>query len=195
MTDPHGPQDDGRTELTEEEREELIPSYITQRSELNEAEQANILAAEEWAFARKRDLLEAKFLNKLHKNMYGNVWRWAGKYRTTGKNIDIDAYRISTELRQLLDNCRYWIESETYEPLEIAARFHHSLVSIHCYANGNGRHARLATDLLLNSMGQERFSWGGKNLVDIGETRNRYIAALQAADEHDIEPLLRFVRS
>ena len=195
MTDPLVPQDDGRTELTEEEREGLIPSYITLRSELNEAEQANILEAEEWAFARKRDLLEEEFLNNLHKRMYGNVWRWAGRYRTSGKNIGIEAYRIPMELRQLLDDCRYWIKNRTYEPDKTAVRFHHRIVSIHCYPNGNGRHARLATDLLLKSMGQERFSWGGENLVDVGETRKRYIAALQAADEHDIGPLLEFVRS
>ncbi len=195
MTCPLVPQDDGGTELTEEEREGLIPSYITLRSELNEADQANILEAEEWAFARKRDLLEEKFLNNLHRRMYGNVWRWAGRYRTSGKNIGIDAYRIPTDLRQLLDDCRYWIENGTYEPDEIAVRFHHRIVSIHCYPNGNGRHARLAADLLLRSMGHERFSWGGKNLVDVGETRGRYIAALQAADKHDIGPLLEFVRS
>ena len=195
MTAPLVPQDDGGTKLTGEEREGLIPSYITLRSELNEAEQANILEAEEWAFARKRDLLEEEFLNNLHKRMYGNVWRWAGRYRTSGKNIGIDAYRIPTELRQLLDDCRYWIENGTYESDEISVRFHHRIVSIHCYPNGNGRHARLAADLLLKSMGQERFSWGGKNLVDVGETRGRYIAALQTADEHDIGPLLEFVRS
>jgi Fic-DOC domain mobile mystery protein B len=195
MTDPLVPQGDGGTELTEEEREGLSPSYITLRSELNEAEQANILEAEEWAFARKRDLLEEEFLNNLHKRMYGNVWRWAGRYRISGKNIGIDAYRIPTELRQLLDYCRYWIENGTYEPDEIAVRFHHRIVSIHCYPNGNGRHARLAADLLLRSIGQERFSWGGKNLVDVGETRGRYIAALQAADKHDFGPLLEFVRS
>ena len=195
MTDPLGPQNDRGTELTEKECEGLIPSYITIRSELNEAEQANILEAEEWAFARKRNLLEEKSLNNLHKRMYGNVWRWAGQYRTTGKNIGIDAYRIPTELRQLLDDCRYWIGNGTYEPDEIAARFHHRLVSIHCYSNGNGRHARVAADLLLESMGRERFSWGGKNLVDVGKTRERYISALHAADELDIGPLLEFVRS
>ena len=195
MTGPLVLQDDGGTELTEEEREGLIPSYITLRSELNEAEQANILEAEEWAFARKRDLLEERFLNNLHRRMYGNVWQWAGRYRPSGKNIGIDAYRIPTELRRLLDDCRYWIENGTYKPDEIAVRFHHRIVSIHCYPNGNGRHARLAADLLLRSMGHERFSWGGKNLVDVGETRGRYIAALQAADEHNIGPLLEFVRS
>ena len=195
MTDPLGPKDDAGTELTEEEREGLIPSYVTLRGELNEAEQANILRAEEWVFGRKRDVLAEQFLNNLHRRMYGNVWRWAGQYRTSGKNIGVDAYRIPTDLRQLLDDCRYWIENNTYEPDEIAARFHHRLVAIHPYPNGNGRHARLAADLLLKSMGRERFSWGSTNLVDAGKMRERYIATLQAADKHDIGPLLEFVRS
>lgn len=195
MTDPLGPLDDAGTPLSEEEREGLILSYITLRNELNEAEQANILEAESWAFTRKRNVLDERFLDRLHKRMYGNVWRWAGEHRTSGKNIGVDAYRIPTELRQLLDDCRYWIDNETYEPDEIAARFHHRLVAIHAYPNGNGRHARLAADLFLKSMGRERFSWGGKNLVDQSETRKRYIATLQAADGYDIDPLLVFVRS
>ena len=195
MTASLGPQDDAGTELTEEERQGLIPSYITLRSELNEAEQANILEAEAWAFARKRDVLAEQFISNLHKRMYSNVWRWAGQHRTSDKNIGIDAYRIPTEFRQLLDDCRYSIENNTYEPDEIAARFHHKLVSIHLYPNGNGRHARLATDLLLKSMSRERFSWGSRNLVDAGQTRERYIDALQAADKHDFGPLLEFVRS
>ena len=195
MTDPLVPEDEGGTELCEEEREGLIPSYITLRSELNDAEQANILEAAGWTYSRNRDPLDERFLDQLHQRMFGNVWKGAGTHRTTGKNIGVDAYRIPTDLRQLLDDCRYWIENETYGPDEIAARFHHRLVSIHCYPNGNGRHARLATDLLLKSMGRERFSWGGKNLVDLNQTRQRYIAALQAADGHDIGPLLDFVRS
>lgn len=85
MAGPLDDEIDGQTPLTDEEREDLIPSYITLRSELNEAEQANILEAQEWAFKRKRNVLNEKFLNDLHKRMYGNVWRWAGKYRRTGK--------------------------------------------------------------------------------------------------------------
>ena len=195
MTDPLFEQDDAATPLSEEEKEGLIPSYITLRGELNEAEQANILEAEEWAFKRKRDVLNERFLNDLHKRMYGRVWRWAGEYRRTGKNIGVDAYRIPQDLRQLLDDCRYWIENATYEPDEIAARFHHKLVWIHAYPNGNGRHARLATDLLLTVLGRPRFTWGRVNLVDASETRQDYVAALRAADHHDIGPLLEFVRS
>jgi Fic-DOC domain mobile mystery protein B len=195
MKDPLEEQDDASTPLTEEEREDLIPSYIALRPELNEAEQANILEAEEWAFARKRDVLDERFLTGLHKRMFGRVWCWAGKFRKTERNIGIDAYRITVELRQLLDDCRYWIEHSTYAPDEIAARFHHRLVWIHPFPNGNGRHARTATDLLLVSMGRPRLTWGRVNLVDPGETRQRYVDALRAADHHDIGPLLEFVRS
>jgi Fic-DOC domain mobile mystery protein B len=127
--------------------------------------------------------------------MLGRVWRWAGTHRRSGKNVGVDAYRIPQELRQLSDDCRYWIEHGTYGLYEIAARFHHRLVWIHPYPNGNGRHARLATDLLLAANGGERFSWGRKSLVDAGDTRDQYIAALRAADGHDFGPLIVFVRS
>ena len=195
MTDPLAEQDDASTPISPEEREGLIPSYITLRGELNEAEQENILLADAWAFSRKRDVRDEKFLNTLHKRMYGNVWRWAGTYRKSQKNIGIEFYKIPTELRTLLDDCRYWIQNNTYPPDEIAARFHHRLVAIHCYPNGNGRHARLAADLLLVSLGRERFSWGSANLVDAGATRAAYAAALRAADKHDYGPLFAFVRS
>jgi Fic-DOC domain mobile mystery protein B len=195
VTDPLAEQDDTSTPLSPEEREGLIPSYITLRGELNEAEQENILEADAWAFSRKRDVLDEKFLNALHKRMYGNVWRWAGTYRKSQKNIGIEFYKIPTELRTLLDHWRYWVQNNTYPPDEIAARFHHGLVAIHCYPNGNGRHARLAADLLLVSLGRERFSWGSANLVDAGATRAAYVAALRAADNHDYGPLFAFVRS
>lgn len=196
MSDDHlVEQDDASTPLSPEELEGLIPSYITLRHELNEAEQANILEAEEWAFNRKRDVLSEIFFKALHKRMFGHVWKWAGQHRKTGKNIGVDAYRIPMELRMLLDDARYWIAHETYQPDEIAARFHHKLVLIHLFPNGNGRHARTATDLLLVALGQPRFTWGRDNLVDANQTRLAYVDALRAADQHDYGPLLAFVRS
>ncbi|MGO8672738.1 MAG: mobile mystery protein B [Capsulimonadaceae bacterium] len=195
MSDPLFEFDEEGTPLSPEEREGLIPSYITLRRELNEAEQVNIAAAERWAFSRKRDVLDEVFLKRLHGRMFGDVWQWAGVYRATGKNIGIDAWQIGTQLRQLLDDIRYWQENGTYEPDEIAARFHHRLVWIHPFPNGNGRHARLAADLLLKSMGRDRFTWGQGNLVDIGKVRSDYIAALRAADGHEFGPLTAFVRS
>jgi len=195
MSDPLFEPDDAATPLAPAEREGLIPSYITLRRELNEAEQANILEAGEWALARKRDVLTETFLKALHKQMFGRVWRWAGAFRLTERNIGVAPYRIPVDLRQLLDDCRHWVEHGTYPPDEIAARFHHRLVSIHPFPNGNGRHARMAADLLLTRLGQPRFTWGQANLVDPGETRQAYIAALRAADNRDIQPLLEFVRS
>jgi Fic-DOC domain mobile mystery protein B len=195
MNGPFDDRDDTVTPLDEEEKEGLIPSYITTRGELNEAEQANILEASEWAFSRKRDVLNERFLDNLHKRMFKNVWAWAGIYRRSGKTVGIDAYQIPAAIRQMIDDCRYWIGHETYPPDEIAARFHHRLVWIHPYPNGNGRHARLTTDLLLKSLGRPRFSWGHENLVDTGETRQRYVDALRAADKYDFNSLLEFVRS
>ena len=190
-----GEQDDAATPLTEEELAGLIPSYVTLRPELNEVEQANILEAEEWAFTRERDVLDEGFLKNLHKRMFGRVWKWAVTLRRSEKNIGVDAYQISVDLRKLLDDCRFWIEHETHEPDEIAARFHHRLVLIHPFPNGNGRHARTAADLLLVRLGRPRFTWGRANLVSAGKNRTTYIAALHAADKHDIAPLLAFVRS
>jgi Fic-DOC domain mobile mystery protein B len=195
VNDPLEGQDDANTPLTPEERSDLIPAYITLRHELNDAEQANILEADGWAFKRPRDVLSEEFLTDLHRRMFRRVWRWAGTFRRTERNIGVDAYRIPMELRQLLDDCRYWIEHETFEPDEIAARFHHRLVWIHPFPNGNGRHARLATDLLLVKLDRSRFTWGQENLVNASDTRRTYVEALQTADRHDIRLLLEFVRS
>lgn len=196
MSDPlFDAEDDAATPLAADERAQLIPTYITTRSQLNEAEQANIADADLWAFRRKRDVLGEAFLLNLHKRMLNGVWKWAGSFRQTERNIGIQAYRIGVELRQLLDDVSYWMEHQTFSPDEIAVRFHHRLVFIHPFPNGNGRHARLAADLLAVQLGQERFSWGSANLVTADETRAAYVAALKAADAHDIGPLLAFARS
>ena len=187
--------DDGNTPLTAEERDALIPSYISLRHELNEVEQIGITEAEQWAFSRSRDVLSEAFLKSLHHRMFGQVWRWAGQFRVSARNIGIDHWLITTELRQLLNDVRYWVEHVTYPPDEIAVRFHHRLVFIHPFPNGNGRHARLAADLLITRLGGARFTWGRTSLIEPGEARRRYIDALRAADEHDIGPLLAFARS
>lgn len=195
MPDPLIEQDDAATPLTPAERDGLIPAYITLRHELNEAEQEGVLATDRWVFERRRQVLDERFLLGLHKRMFGQVWRWAGQFRTTERNIGVPAYRIAVDLAQLLNDARYWIDHQTFSPDEIATRFHHRLVEIHCFPNGNGRHARLATDALLASLNQPRFSWGQRNLVSATETRRAYVSALRAADAHDLTPLLAFVRS
>lgn len=196
MTDPlFDDDDDANTPLEAEEREQLIPSYITTRGELNEAEASNIADGFRWFISRKRDLLEQKLLSELHKRMYGQVWKWAGSYRTTPRNIGIAAYRIPTEVRAVIDDVRYWIENSTFPPDEIAVRFSHRIVAIHPFPNGNGRFSRLIGDALAVQLGQEPFTWGRVSLVDAGETRNAYVTALKAADNHDYGLLIAFARS
>jgi Fic-DOC domain mobile mystery protein B len=187
--------DDANTPLTAEEREQLIPAYITLRHELNEAEQINIAAALGWTDARRRDVLDRDVLNELHRRMFGDVWRWAGHYRTTARNIRVEAHRIVADVQQAIDDARYWVEHPTYPPDEIAVRFSHRLVAIHPFPNGNGRFSRLVGDLLARQLGRPNLTWGRMSLVDSGEIRARYVEALRAADHHDIGPLLRFARS
>ncbi len=183
------------TPLTAEEQAGLIPSDITYRYELNRVEQENILRSQAWALARRRNLLSEKFIEDLHGRMLGDVWRWAGKFRTTEKNLGVPYYEVPAALRKLLEDTSSWIELRSYPRDEIALRFHHRLVQIHPFPNGNGRHARLTADLLVIRLGGERFTWGRVNLEAPGEARRRYIAALRAADAHDFGPLLTFSRS
>ena len=149
MSDPFTEPDKAATPLTPEEMRHLIPAHVAHRRDLNAVEQENIARAQEWAmYGRRRGLLSEKFLRDLHRRMLGDVWRWAGRFRTSQRNIGIDYWLIATELRQLLDDAKAWIEYNTYAPDEIAVRFHHRLVLIHPFPNGNGRHARLMADLL-----------------------------------------------
>ena len=195
MSDLFEQPDDAATPLTPEEMRDLLPAHIAYRRELNEAEQENIARAQEWALNRRRDLLSEKFVKDLHRQMLGDVWHWTGRLRTSERNIGIAYWEIPGALRQLLDDTKAWIEYNTYPPDEIAVRFHHRLVQIHPFPNGNGRHARLMADLLVMRLGRERFSWGRESLRDAGAMRQRHIAALQAADNHDIDPLLAFARA
>ncbi len=187
---------DNATPLEPEERNGLLQTWITYRSELNEAEQTNIAAGAAWAHRqRRKDILTDAFVKQLHGRMFGDVWAWAGDYRRTERNFGIDPVRIPVELRMVLDDARYWVENKTYPPDEIAVRFHHRLVAIHPFPNGNGRTTRLMADLLAVRLGLDPFTWGSVSLTDVSETRARYIDALRAADSHEIRPLLEFARS
>ncbi len=188
---------EGATPLDASESEGLKLPHIFSRDQLNRWEQENILMAELKYFSRKqRNILSESFLLRLHKNMFGNVWKWAGKFRTSEKNIGVPHWDVAVKVRGLCEDTKVWIESATDSPDEIVARFHHRLVSIHPFANGNGRHARLAADLLItNAFGLARFSWGQNDLITSGKTRSQYLEALRAADGRDYSFLIRFVRS
>lgn len=188
-------QADDATPPTPEEREGLIPSHVTLRSELNELEQQNIVEAVAAFSSRRRDPLSESFALNLHKRMFGQVWKWAGVYRSSNKNFGVNYWEVQPELLHVFDNVRYWVDHKTYPPDEIAVRFHRDIVWIHPFPNGNGRWSRLMADMLAVKLGQHRFSWGNSTLCAPDETRRAYIQALKAADNHDYGPLLAFARS
>ena len=187
---------DGATPLDPDEMAGLRHTYVTTREELDELEQANIETGLLWlGRQRKIDLFDDAFHRVLHKRLFGEVWEWAGRYRSTEKNIGVDPFQIQTEVRSLLDNARYWAANETFPALEAAARLHHRLVQVHPFPNGNGRYARIATDAVLKSVYRTRpIDWSrSANLLRNNERRRAYIAALRAADAGDYNPLLKIV--
>ena len=192
------PTEDGNTQLSPEEQDDLIPDLAT-KEELNEWERQNILEAYGWAFdprnLHRQDSFSESYVRELHYRMFDQTWKWAGRYRATEKNIGIPHYQIREALAGMLADVRYWIEHQTFEPDELAVRFHHRLVWIHPFANGNGRHARLIADVFLRRHGRQVFTWGGADIVRAGDFRRRYIDALRAADKNDMQPLLVFARS
>ncbi|MGD0345698.1 MAG: mobile mystery protein B [Terracidiphilus sp.] len=189
---------DGKTPLSREEQADLIPSLAT-RDELNEWERQNILEGYRWALhdksAGRRDPLTEPYVRELHKRMFDQTWKWAGRYRTTEKNLGIPFHQIQNSLAALLGDARYWLQHESYAPDEIAIRFHHRLVFIHPFSSGNGRHARLMADVLAIRQGRPVFTWGGAELARAGDFRRQYIEALQAADRNEMKRLLEFARS
>lgn len=186
----------GATPLDPDELEGLKVKHITTREELNRFEQDNINEALSWLSARRKtDILTEKFVKILHQKMFGKVWRWAGTFRRSGKNVGVDWQQISVCLHTLLEDTRYWIEKKTYPPDEIAVRFHHKLVWIHLFPNGNGRHARLMTDILLTDvLGRKPFNWTIKGMDDDDRVRDAYLRALRKADHNDYTMLLNFAR-
>ncbi len=190
---------DGQTPLDEEEKEGLKIKSISTQGELDEFEQLNIEKAIEWtihANLKSERILTEKFIKDLHKKMYGDVWKWAGEFRITDKNIGINWIQIGIELKNLIDDTKYWIENKTFSPKEIAIRFKHRIVAIHCFHNGNGRHSRMMADIIIESIfGKEIFSWHKSNMVKADETRKVYIKALREADNGNINPLIKFAEN
>ncbi|MEX1276335.1 MAG: mobile mystery protein B [Bacteroidota bacterium] len=189
---------EGQTPLDENEKEGLLITTITTRGELDEFEQLGVEKAIEWTMTRTYGLdqiLTEEFVREVHKRMFGDVWRWAGEFRTTDKNLGVDKTRIRVELKLLLDDCRYWIDHAVFVPDEIAVRFSHRIVTIHPFSNGNGRHSRLIADILVShGLGRPHLSWGSISLIAKGEARSKYLRALRQADENDYRSLVEFAR-
>lgn len=190
----------GATPLDPDEKAGLIPDYISTQGELNTLEQENILEALNWASGKRNlDILSIPILYDLHKRMFGRVWKWAGKPRQSNKNIGVMWEQVPTELGLLLENTKFWVSNKTYPWDELATRFHHKMVWIHPFPNGNGRFSRLITDILLEKNGQSSFTWGQKTSRSPIEAesvlRDEYLAALREADDKKIARLIKFAKS
>lgn len=189
----------GKLLIDEDEKEGLKIKSITTQNELDEFEQYNIEKAVEWTMRvnlKPDKILTEKFIKDLHKKMYGDIWRWAGEFRKSNKNIRTNWTQIGIELKNLIDDTKYWLENNTYSPEEIAIRFKHRIVAIHCFPNGNGRHSRMMADIIIEAIfGKEIFSWHKSNMVQADMTRKVYITALREADNGNINPLIEFAKN
>ncbi|MCF6239797.1 MAG: mobile mystery protein B [Bacteroidales bacterium] len=187
-----------QTALDEDEKEGLLIKSISTRAELDEFEQQNIERAIAWTMKKRfkiKDILSEDFVRKLHKKMFDQTWRWAGEYRKSNKNIGVDKFYIGIELKNLLDDCIFWVEHQSFEPDEIAIRFKHRMVHIHPFPNGNGRHSRLIADVLIeHGFGRPVFSWGSGALELQSNLRREYLNALFEADKDNYKPLINFAR-
>ena len=197
MTDLFQEPDDA-TPLDPALRGDLIPTWVTTRSDLNEVEEENIIKGAAWARRTRGGadaLLNEDFSKKLHAQMFGDVWKWAGRYRQKELNIGIAPHLVPAQMPEIFNDVRYWVEHQTYPLDEIAVRLHHRLTQVHSFPNGNGRHARMMADLLIERLGGKPFTWGSGSIQDTGTLRTKYVQALKAADNHDLAPLLAFARS
>ena len=188
----------GATPLDPDEAAGLVPSHITTQADLNAWEQANILQSVRWiARQKKHALLTEGFVRDLHRRMFDQTWKWAGTFRQSNKNIGVDWTQVAVKLRNLLDNTRFQIDHKVFEPDELVVRFHHQLVWVHVFPNGNGRHARLMADVLAQQLGRPRMTWGGADveLVSMGTVRDRYLKAMREADQGQWSALIAFARS
>jgi Fic-DOC domain mobile mystery protein B len=189
----------GQTPLDEDEKEGLLIKSITTRSDLDEFEQLNIEKAVEWTLGKNlsvEKILTVEFIKDLHKRMFGDVWKWAGEYRRTNKNIGVDKYDIAVNLIDLLRDTNLWVKDKVFDEDQIAVRFSHRIVKIHLFPNGNGRHSRLIADILISQgFGKKEFTWGQSNLTEKGNEREKYLSALRLADDNQYSELIKFAGS
>jgi len=187
------PEPEGATPIDDDEAADLIPKHIRRRDDLNVWEQENILKAAHWAESARKSVLDEGQVRALHRRMFDETWMWAGRYRTSDKNIGVPWSSVSTEVRQLVDDGCYWIENDVYSIDEIALRLHHRLVFVHPFPNGNGRHARLWGDIILRQNGRPPLEWRSPDLDHTSEARTAYIDALRSADMGNYDPLTALI--
>lgn len=179
---------------------ELILTRLTTRAERNTAETYAIsLAYDKYIFEARRKKRGTRWLTNdllcaIHHDMFGSIWKWAGKYRTDNLNIGMDWHMIPEQVRLLCDDFQYWnAPTSTMPVLEVAARLQNRLTKVHLFRNGNGRHARLITDIFLYSRQHPLPEWPQTQLMSEGnQVREHYVAAMRDADQGDFSSLAKF---
>jgi len=144
---------------------------------------------------RGTEWLTDAFIRQVHADMFGTIWEWGGQYRQTTMNIGVEPHLIRQQIKLLTGDFFSWNEIESNMPVvEIAARLQHRLTQIHPFINGNGRHARLITDIFFYSRQYHIPQWPQIQLLSQGnEIRTQYISAMKNADEGDITELIQFI--
>jgi len=198
LSERFGCEPTGATPLSEDDYRELILQQLPDRNALNFAEATNILKAQTKHLERKvrpEVVLDDLFVRTLHREMFGEVWQWAGKYRTRDLSLGVEFTLVAESVRALMDNAKLWVDDNALDSDTLACQLHHQLVLIHPFVNGNGRLSRLMSDILLTSMGSEPFTWGASSLGGNSQARDAYIKSLKIADNGHLGPLLHFARS
>ena len=169
----------------------LIPNEDT-HDQIHLAEAQNMARAYQKYFGRKTVShrtapFDLRWVKKLHQEMFGTVWDWAGQFRTSNLNIGVEAYRISSDLSTLLDDLSFWEEHDTYPTLERAVHLHHRSVLIHPFQNGNGRWARTLANIYLKQQKHAMVIWPD-TIEKSSLIRTRYLNALKEADRGNLDP-------
>jgi len=135
-----------------------------------------------------------EWMQHLHYEMFGNVWKWAGKFRHMELSIGIKAYQVPSALKELTEDLHYWETHRTFDLYETSARVHHRAVQIHPFQNGNGRWSRMLANIYLRQHGAMPVKWQEEELAKNNPHRNSYIQALKEADRGDYAALIRLHR-
>ena len=190
----------GGTTPVSPDEERFLKISVSSLEDLNQLERENILEARNWLFAPRRklsvdQLLDPLFVRDLHHRMFRHIWKWSGKFRDCELNIGVEPASIQQRYFSLMADVKAWVGFGTFPPDEICIRFHHALVVVHPWRNGNGRHARLIADRLAVSFGNPPFTWGGGVALEAkGDTRDLYLAAMKQADRREFARLMAFAR-
>lgn len=157
---------------------------ITDLDLLYENEALGIIRAQQYILDLDANFVfDSRLILDLHHIVFGNLYLWAGKWRNVVTNIGIDVGKIPYAIAEYADHVNYMKNAAMDREGLVNCLFytHHRYTQIHPFNNGNGRTARLITDLVANMNGYQNIQL---YVRDAGAERENYKAALKAADQH-----------